>query len=325
MKKFTILTIILVSTLVFLNSRNNNLLTNIPDSGGPEEITHPLMVSEMRRQTYQGSEITILEDLPSGSNYSRHIASYVSEGLKINALLSIPNADPPEGGFPTIIFNHGWIQPDLYKTTERYVDYFDAFARAGYVVIKPDYRGHAESEGESQSAYISPAYTTDVLNAVASIKKFENINPEKIGMWGHSMGGAITLRSMVVTNDIKAGVIWAGVVASHQDLLLNWQSSRGEDHKKRIQRQITPDLQGLLNEISPINYTKDLSGPLQIHHGTADQSVPWEFSQTLDEVLTQNNIDHEYYLYQGADHNLSGSAFGPAITRSVNFFDKHLK
>ena len=37
-------------------------------------------------------------------------------------------------------------------------------------------------------------------------------------MWGHSMGGYITLRSMVITNTIKAGVIWAGVVGPYPNL-----------------------------------------------------------------------------------------------------------
>ena len=37
-------------------------------------------------------------------------------------------------------------------------------------------------------------------------------------MWGHSMGGGIALRAMVTTSDIKAGVIWAGTVASYADL-----------------------------------------------------------------------------------------------------------
>ena len=53
-------------------------------------------------------------------------------------------------------------------------------------------------------------------------KKYQAADPNRIGMWGHSMGGMITLRTMVTTSDIKAGVIWAGVVASYEDLTNNW-------------------------------------------------------------------------------------------------------
>lgn len=61
------------------------------------------------------------------------------------------------------------------------------------------------------------------MNALASLKKYKDADPDRIGMWGHSMGGGITLRSMVVSKDIKADVIWAGVVGSYSDLLNNWR------------------------------------------------------------------------------------------------------
>ena len=126
--------------------------------------------------------------MPEKNNYRQFLASYQSDGLKINALLTVPNGEKPENGWPAIIFNHGYIPPEEYKTTERYVAYVDGFARNGYIVFKPDYRGHGDSEGNPEGAYYSPAYTIDVLNAVASVKKFKDADPNKIGMWGHSMG-----------------------------------------------------------------------------------------------------------------------------------------
>jgi len=172
----------------------------------------------MRQQTYPGSEITIEETLQPGANYDRYIVSYLSEGFRIYALLTVPRGRVPENGWPVILFNHGYIPPEQYRTTERYVAYVDAIARQGYIVLRSDYRGHGNSEGEAATGYASAAYTIDVLNAVASIKRFPEADPERIGMWGHSMGGGITLRIMVTTSDVKAGVIWAGTVASFPEL-----------------------------------------------------------------------------------------------------------
>ncbi len=45
-----------------------------------------------------------------------------------------------------------------------------------------------------------------------SLKRFKEVDPERIGMWGHSMGGWITMRAMVTSRDIKAGVIWGSKV-----------------------------------------------------------------------------------------------------------------
>ena len=81
----------------------------------------------------------------------------------------------------------------------------DGFARNGYVVFRPDYRGHDQSEGNASGGYGSPDYTIDVLNALSSVKRYAAVDPERIGMWGHSMGGHITLRSMVTTQGHQSG------------------------------------------------------------------------------------------------------------------------
>jgi len=205
--------------------------TNTATSTPTPTPLHPLMIESMRQQSYPGSEITIEETLEPGPNYDRYIASYLSEGNKIFALLTVPQGEQPESGWPVVVFNHGYIPPAQYRTTERYVAYVDGFARNGYIVFRSDYRGHGNSEGEAAGGYGSPAYTIDVLNAVASIKQFLAADPDRIGMWGHSMGGHITLRAMVTTKDVKAGVIWAGVVASYPDLLERWRRARsgGDD------------------------------------------------------------------------------------------------
>jgi uncharacterized protein len=193
----------------------------------PSPTLHPMNILAMRQTPYPGSEIVIEETLERGTNYSRYIASYRSEGLKIYALLTIPDGEMPPGGWPSIVFNHGYIPPAQYRTTERYIAYVDWLARSGYIVFRIDYRGHDRSEGAARGAYSDPGYTNDVLNAVGALKQYPLAHPERIGMWGHSMGGYLTLRSMVISPDIKAGVIWAGVVASYPDLLTHWRRAPG--------------------------------------------------------------------------------------------------
>src|SRR5512147_1097929 len=160
-------------------------------------IPNPLEISAMRARDYPGSDIVIEDTLDPGVNYSRYYVSYQSEGLKIYALMTVPNGEKPVNGWPVIIFNHGYIPPNVYKTTERYVAYVDLIARSGYIVFKSDYRGHDRSEGQAGGVYTEPNYSVDVLNAVASVKRYPDADPNRIGMWGHSMGGYITLRSMV--------------------------------------------------------------------------------------------------------------------------------
>lgn len=322
-----------------LEAAREALTEAIPQVPVDAQVTNPLQIMVMRAQSYPGSDIQVVETLNPGSNYQRYRVSYESDGNTIYALMTVPNGTKPANGWPVIVFNHGYIPPDQYRTTQRYVGYVDGFAREGYIVFRSDYRGHDESEGEPEGAYGSPGYTRDVLNAVSSLKRHADVDDENIGMWGHSMGGFITLRSMVVVPDIKAGVIWGGVVAPYSDMLSNWRRSANSyrpppgaaTNSARSWRTAWQQTYGspeenpdFWNSVSANYFVADISGPVQIHHARGDQSVPWEFSQTLADELQAANQEVELFLYDGDDHDISGN-FSTAMRRSVAFFDRYLK
>lgn len=350
MRKPLLFLVIFIAGLgaLFLLSQNSQLREQISErgeeivqdsmQGGLSDEYNPLSINILKETTYTGSDLVIEQELEAGSNYDRYIASYKSEGLKIFGLLTVPQGEQPPIGWPVVIFNHGYIPPAQYRTTERYVAYTDAFSRNGYILFRPDYRGHGNSEGDARGGYSSNEYTIDVLNAVASVKRYEGVDKERIGMWGHSMGGYITLRAMVARNDIKAGVIWAGVVASYPDLINNWRRNNATSYtpaplpsgarrwREILQEQFgTPEENPTFwNSISANSFLSDISGPLQIQHGTEDTDVPVEFSQKLESELKEAGKTVEYYEYPGDDHNLSQN-FNTAISRSVEFFDTYVK
>lgn len=294
----------------------------------------PLAIEAMRQRDYPGSDPVIEQTLAAGSNYRRYVASYQSDGLKIFGLLTVPNGPKPATGWPVIIFNHGYIPPTVYRTTERYVAYVDAFARNGYIVFKPDYRGFGSSQGQPVSAYYAPDDTVDVLNAVTTMQRYPNADPNRIGMWGHSMGGNITLRALVIDPRIKVAVIWAGVNATYKDLMENWHpvggepvapSFRGGQRQNYLAQFGTPEQNpAFWDSTSPMAYLADITAPIQLDHGTADTEVPLQFSQTLANDLRAANKQVELYTYAGSDHNIA-QGFTLAMARSVAFFDQSLK
>ena len=312
--------------------------SRIPSSPVPtsKSETIPLSIESMRQRDYPQSEFVIVNPLPNGANHNRYIASYTSDGLTVYGLLTVPMGNKPEQGWPGIVFIHGHLDPVAYETTARYVAYQGRLADSGFVTFKPDLRGHGDSQGQPVQSNFSPEYVYDALNVVSAFRNYSQVNPDRIGMWGHSMGGGITLRSMVVSKDIKAGVMWAGVVGDYEDLLeryrrrIPWMNNSASALTKStysafIEKYGSPSANmQFWNQIDPYAYLSQISGPVQLHHGTADDSVPVEFSIHLKTALEKVGKPVEYFEYRGADHNLSGAAFTQAMNRTIGFYKKYL-
>jgi dipeptidyl aminopeptidase/acylaminoacyl peptidase len=305
------------------------------------EIGNEITISYLRDLEITGSEITFEEKLADGPNYQRHLVSYISEGNQIYGLLTIPFTEPPEGGFQAIVFNHGYIPPAVYRTTERYTAYVDYLARSGFVVFKIDYRGHGESEGEPSGSYFSPGYTVDAITAFKSLQRMDIVDPRGIGMWGHSMAGNLVLRAMLVEPDIQAGVIWAGAVYSYDDFVKYGiddntyrppdppEDQSGTDPRRRS-REIfetygRPDTQ--MDYWKAVSLTENihfLESPLQLHHAEDDAVVNIGYSSELAEVLQEGAKEYEFYRYEGGGHNLVSPYFDQAMLRTVTFFRDNL-
>jgi dipeptidyl aminopeptidase/acylaminoacyl peptidase len=298
---------------------------------------NPLTIQSMKAKSYPGSDVIVEQTLSPGNNYSRYIVSFMSDGLKEYAYLTIPKTRKPTQGFPVIIFNHGYQVPELYTPDGNYIAYMDALAKSGYIIFKPDYRGNGKSEGSPTSSYFSPDYITDDMNAISSVKKMPIVDSKTIGVWGHSMGGMISLKVTEISKDVKAVVIWGGVVGSYNDIIYNWQdkvSYKPVAEDLMLRYKNLSSLEGIYgtpvtnptfwNSVDPISYLKDIKAPIQIDVGLADNQVPPSFSKGLYTKLKADGKVVEYYEYPGANHDINQS-FTLAMKRTIDFFNSYLK
>lgn len=299
------------------------------------EVGRELTIAALREREIEGSDIVIERALANGFNYQQYIASYISEGSKIYGLLTVPLGAAPANGFKAVVFNHGYIPPASYRTTERYVAYVDALARSGLVVFKIDMRGHGDSEGEAVGSYFSPGYTIDAIAALKSLQTLDYVDPEGIGMWGHSMAGNLVLRAMLVEPQIRAGVIWAGAVYSYDDFvkyaITDTSFVRSEEtpalrrSREIIETYGRPDTTvPFWQAVSLTENIEFLERPLQIHHALDDDVVNIGYSVDLAAVLAANGKAYEFYQYAGGGHNITSPYFDTAMLRTITFFLEQL-
>ena len=226
-----------------------------------------------------------------------------------------------------VFFGNAQTPQKQYSTTGSYPTYQATLARGGFITFKPDLRGHGNSGGDAVSGHYSEKYVVDAMYAIAYLKKYKDVDLKRIGYWGHSNGGEIGLRVVVISPDIKAASFWAGVVGSYQDMFQTYNDKipflKNATNTLVAAYGLPSDNPKIWGNLDPYSFLSDITAPIQLQHATGDKSVPIVLSRRLKEELEKLGKPVEYYEYAGDDHNISVNS-GKAWQRTITFFKKNL-
>ena len=304
----------------------------------------PKSIDELRAAAREVS-LTLVAEIDGGPGFDALLYSYPSAGLKVHALVARPVATAPAGGFPVLIANHGHHpEPKKYGITAagqdwRPGDYYrripELFVAQGFVVVMPDYRGHNNSEGFefTEGMLESSYYSEDVLNLLAGLNSLQAVDTDKIFMWGHSMGGEVTLRSLLATDRVKGASMWSSVGGDIWDQ--SYYYSRYADpmayDSSETPKSVIERLQGRIRALDeafdyrgsePLLHLDNLQTPLIIQHAAGDRGAAYKWSERLAKELTMRGKRYEFWTYPGDDHLFTGAALEQAVRRDAAFFQK---
>ncbi len=279
-----------------------------------------LYIKNLKNKIYGGG---VLQDeglLDEEFGFKRYQFKYRSEGLDLFGFMDVPDGAGP---FPVVILLHGAVDFAAYQTVDYTKRYADALAQAGYIAINPNLRGYASSQDGNNDFGVGD--TIDTLNLVNLIRSqsgmnglLEKADKERIGLWGHSMGGGIVLRALIVDQRIKAGLLYASVNA---DETLNL-SHFGNDGRRETKLKLPG---AALKLISPSQFLGEINAPLSIHHGAEDEIVPVKWTQDLCRQLQELGKQADCYLYPGQPHTFQNSGDTLFMKRMIDFYDAKLK
>ena len=287
---------------------------------------HPVSLQAFAQKAFDGGDLTLGQVLDKNSAYTRYYITYRSGKLNISGIMNVPNG---EGPFPVLILNHGHIDTNIYTNGRGLKREQDYLARRGYVVLHSDYRNHADSDTDDQNEYnFRFGYSEDVINALLAVRNstLPYFDKENIGMLGHSMGGGVAQNIMVTQPGlVKAYVLFAPVSTDYADNFERWTKRNSDVAQEITRRYGTPTSSPeFWKNISPINFLQSVTEPVHIHHGTADESVPLEWSERTAQALKAAGKDVELFVYESEPHEFI-NAWPRVMQRVTEFFDQQLK
>jgi dipeptidyl aminopeptidase/acylaminoacyl peptidase len=267
------------------------------------EVHSRFSLPALMRQPPSGGRPRILRTEYATDGYTRYDVSYRSDGLTVSGVLIRPKG---KGPFPGIVLNHGYIEPAIYVTGQGLAREQDALARAGYVVLHTDYRGHAASDP------VPPAdretrlgYTRDAVNAVAALTRLPYVDQDRLAMLGRSMGGGVTMNVLATQPGlVDAAVVYASVSSRFLDNLEHFtRPNRPDVVAALFDRFGTPtESSRFYRELSPRTYFDRITEPVLAHHGTADGTCPPPWARTTQELMRSAGVDSRLRWWPGEDH-----------------------
>ncbi len=325
-----------------------------------EELIFPYTIDGLRQHHFQSGKIHIRSTLDDKNEfYTSYLIDYPSDGLTITGVMQIPAG---EGPFPVIIMNHGFFPRSVYHSGDGTDRASPFLAEHGYITIASDYRSWGKSDtGES---FFYSGLVIDVVNLINAIPSLPQADPNRIGIWGHSMGGGVTMKVLtilggrVVPSDseeriettIKAAVLYSPVSADDADIIDRWgmgcfgniaagELVEGCNSSDIIPENLPRNLQdayrfaasdaATLKKISPFYHLDYVTTPIQIHYGTDDgkllSGTPPQWSVKLTQGLRDAGKDVELLQYEGEGHSFIGQPWFDFMARTLRFFDKYLK
>jgi dipeptidyl aminopeptidase/acylaminoacyl peptidase len=256
-----------------------------------------------------------------------HVHYPGADGDDVPALLFLPYAEALRGLAslaPAIINIHGG------PTSQHHREWNVAtqlFVNAGFVVLAPNPRGstgYGKKWREANRHDWGGKDLEDIARGAAWLADQKLADPARIGVYGGSYGGYLTLMSLALRPDrFAAGVSIVGVVSLKTML----DTTRGDLRDYLLRELGDPEKDAdLYRERSPLTHAAKIRSPLLVLQGENDPRVPRSEAEQVVKALRDGKKVHEYHVYPGEGHGFRVTENRiDSLRRALDWFDRHLR
>ncbi|MEM3659169.1 MAG: alpha/beta hydrolase [Thermoproteota archaeon] len=225
-------------------------------------------------------------------------------GERIHGVIHIPEVTPA----PTVVFCHGFTGNRI-EAHRLFVRAARKMSMKGFVAVRFDFRGSGESEGEFENMTVS-SEIIDLNTVLSFLCERSEVDCDKIGLVGLSLGGAVSILTAARNQKVKAVCTWSSPAEFR--IISDGVKAFGMDLKKilekgyldlpsgyRVGRDFFTDIlkHDILDSCSKIS-----PRPLLIIHGLEDSVIPVEHAHMLYERAGEPK---KLIIIDGADHTFS--------------------
>lgn len=241
------------------------------------------------------------EEYAAAANDMRYVMeqfAYRSDDLTVGAYVYRPKTTPRHAQ-PVIIFNRGsFTRPNGFAGEMLIMA--NRYARAGYVVVAPHYRGSNGWEGRDE---LGGADLHDLMNVVPQLPNIPGVDPTRIFLSGQSRGGAMVYMALRDGFPARAAAVW-GAFTDLEPLI----ATGGPQAK--YAPLVWPDLErnrsSIIETRSALRWADRINTPILFMHGSADEDIPLDQSQRMAAELERLGKTHDFIVFDGQKHAIGG-------------------
>jgi dipeptidyl aminopeptidase/acylaminoacyl peptidase len=228
---------------------------------------------------------------------------FESEGQRIYGMLHLPDS---EGPHPTVALLHGFTGTRI-ESHRLFVKTARRMAERGMAALRFDFRGSGESEGDFVEMTIQ-GEIADARQAINYLEGRPEVNPDRIGLLGLSLGGVVAACLAGQDRRVKALALWATpdlrqfASSNAPSSGVNWDSLREKGWMDWGGNRVGRGFFEGTRALDPFASLEEHEGPVLVVHGTRDATVPIASGKRYATAL-QDRV--EAHWIEGADHTFS--------------------
>ena len=246
-----------------------------------------------------------------------------SDGIKVASRIYEPELTKKNGAAVLFVHGAGYLQNAHNYWSNYYREYMfhNLLCDLGYTVLDVDYRaseGYGRDYRTAIYRHMGGRDLNDFIDAKDFLVKQHGIDSNRVGIYGGSYGGFITLMGLLTSpNEFACGAAlrsvtdWAHYNHEYTSNILNYPSTDPEAYKKS----------------SPIYFAQNLSKPLIMLHGMVDDNVQFQDVVRLSQRFIEfGKKDWELAVYPVEAHGFKESySWQDEYRRIFELFEKNLK